>query len=94
MTSGLVNYLKYWLAIFKHATQIWLESNAFANAGSLAFFTLFSMARYNWDRQCHWLVLRSRRGTGHEVSAVWLTRDGPPERVHRCASAAQCFRLY
>ena len=44
MTSGLVNYLKYWLAIFKHTTQIWLESNAFANAGSLAFFTLFSIA--------------------------------------------------
>lgn len=44
MTSGLVNYLKYWLNIFKHAAQIWLESNAFANAGSLAFFTLFSIA--------------------------------------------------
>ena len=44
MTSGLVNLLKYWLDIFKHATQIWLESNAFANAGSLAFFTLFSIA--------------------------------------------------
>ncbi len=36
--------LKYWLNIFKEAAQIWLESNAFANAGSLAFFTLFSIA--------------------------------------------------
>ena len=44
MTTGLVNRLKYWLHIFKHAAQIWVESNAFANAGSLAFFTLFSIA--------------------------------------------------
>ena len=44
MTPGLVDYLKYWLNIFKHAAQIWLDSNAFANAGSLAFFTLFSIA--------------------------------------------------
>jgi uncharacterized BrkB/YihY/UPF0761 family membrane protein len=41
MTSGLVNYLKYWLNIFKHAAQIWLESNAFANAGSLALLLLW-----------------------------------------------------
>ena len=34
----------YWLNIFKHAGQIWLESSAFAQAGSLAFFTLFSIA--------------------------------------------------
>ena len=44
MTSALVRYIKYWLQIFKHAGQIWVESNAFANAGSLAFFTLFSIA--------------------------------------------------
>ena len=44
MTSRVANYLKYWLNIVKHAGQIWLESNAFANAGSLAFFTLFSIA--------------------------------------------------
>jgi len=44
MAPGLVNYFKYWLHILKHAAQIWLESNAFANAGSLAFFTLFSIA--------------------------------------------------
>ena len=34
----------YWLDILKNAAQIWLQSNAFANAGSLAFFTLFSIA--------------------------------------------------
>ncbi len=38
------SHLKYWLNIFKQAAHIWLESNAFANAGSLAFFTLFSIA--------------------------------------------------
>src|SRR5210317_295567 len=36
--------IKYWLDILKNAAQIWLQSNAFANAGSLAFFTLFSIA--------------------------------------------------
>ena len=30
--------------IFKQAGKVWLDSNAFANAGSLAFFTLFSIA--------------------------------------------------
>jgi len=44
MAPGLVKYFKYWLHILKHAAQIWLESNAFSNAGSLAFFTLFSIA--------------------------------------------------
>jgi membrane protein len=44
MAAKLFNYLKYWLNILKQATQIWLDSNAFANAGSLAFFTLFSIA--------------------------------------------------
>jgi membrane protein len=44
MAPELVKHLKYWLNILKHGTQIWLESNAFANAGSLAFFTLFSIA--------------------------------------------------
>ncbi len=44
MARGLINYCKYWLDILKHAAKIWLESNAFANAGSLAFFTLFSIA--------------------------------------------------
>ncbi len=44
MALELVRHLRYWLNILKHAMQIWLESNAFANAGSLAFFTLFSIA--------------------------------------------------
>jgi membrane protein len=44
MTSALVKHLNYWLNILKQAAQIWLQSNAFANAGSLAFFTLFSIA--------------------------------------------------
>jgi membrane protein len=44
MTLQLVTHFKYWLSILKHAAQIWLASNAFANAGSLAFFTLFSIA--------------------------------------------------
>ena len=44
MAESLGTRLKSWLGIFKHAAQIWLESNAFANAGSLAFFTLFSIA--------------------------------------------------
>ena len=44
MAPGFINYCKYWLNILKDAAKIWLESNAFANAGSLAFFTLFSIA--------------------------------------------------
>lgn len=44
MARSLIDYVKYWLNILKHAAKIWLESNAFANAGSLAFFTLFSIA--------------------------------------------------
>lgn len=44
MAENIVGALKYWLNIFKEAGQIWLKSNAFANAGSLAFFTLFSIA--------------------------------------------------
>lgn len=44
MFHKIIEYFKYWFAILKHAGQIWLQSNAFANAGSLAFFTLFSIA--------------------------------------------------
>lgn len=44
MASEAVKYYRYWLTILKNAAQIWLDSNAFANAGSLAFFTLFSIA--------------------------------------------------
>jgi membrane protein len=36
--------LKHWFGIFKHALNIWLEHNAFSYAGSLAFYTLFSLA--------------------------------------------------
>jgi membrane protein len=42
--ANLKTRIKYWLDILKNAGQIWLQSNAFANAGSLAFFTLFSIA--------------------------------------------------
>ena len=44
MLETLKQQLKYWFDIFKQALDFWLESNAFANAGSLAFFTLFSIA--------------------------------------------------
>lgn len=44
MPLALGEHLKYWINILKQAAKIWLESNAFANAGSLAFFTLFSIA--------------------------------------------------
>lgn len=36
--------LFYWLGVLKDAVRIWLRSDAFAHAGSLAFFTLFSIA--------------------------------------------------
>lgn len=42
--KSLIELLKFWLEIFKSAARTWLDSNAFANAGSLAFFTLFSIA--------------------------------------------------
>jgi membrane protein len=44
MPNSFSLHVKYWLDILKNAAQIWLQSNAFANAGSLAFFTLFSIA--------------------------------------------------
>lgn len=44
MVAELGKFIRYWMGICKHAAEIWLESNAFANAGSLAFFTLFSIA--------------------------------------------------
>ncbi|MEM8489188.1 MAG: YihY/virulence factor BrkB family protein [Pseudomonadota bacterium] len=40
----LLSFVKRWAGVVKDAGTFWLESNAFANAGSLAFFTLFSMA--------------------------------------------------
>ncbi len=36
--------LNHWISILVQAVRIWLDSNAFAIAGSLAFFTLFSIA--------------------------------------------------
>lgn len=36
--------VQYWLAILISAGSNWAKSNAFAHAGALAFFTLFSMA--------------------------------------------------
>lgn len=36
--------VRYWLKIFWDALQLWLQCNAFSYAGSLAFYTLFSLA--------------------------------------------------
>lgn len=44
MALEIKRFFKHWLGVFKQAIDFWLESNAFANAGSLAFFTLFSIA--------------------------------------------------
>ena len=35
---------KRWFLILRHAGQLWLDHDAFSHAGSLAFFTLFSLA--------------------------------------------------
>lgn len=35
---------KYWLETLKEAVLLWLDRNAFAYAGALAFYTLFSLA--------------------------------------------------
>ena len=34
----------FWSSVVKDAVQLWLERNAFSYAGSLAFYTLFSLA--------------------------------------------------
>lgn len=44
MTTTLRDRAKSWLDVLRNASTFWLDSKAFANAGSLAFFTLFSMA--------------------------------------------------
>jgi membrane protein len=44
MALEIKRFFKHWLGVLKQAMDFWLESNAFANAGSLAFFTLFSIA--------------------------------------------------
>ncbi|WP_290649488.1 YihY/virulence factor BrkB family protein [Aquisalimonas sp.] len=35
---------KYWLRLLTDSVKLWLEGNAFAHAGALAFYTLFSLA--------------------------------------------------
>lgn len=37
-------HLLYWFRILRDSGHLWLERNAFAAAGSLAFYTLFSLA--------------------------------------------------
>ena len=34
----------FWWNVVQDATSLWLERNAFSYAGSLAFYTLFSLA--------------------------------------------------
>lgn len=34
----------FWWSVLRNAVQLWLERNAFSYAGSLAFYTLFSLA--------------------------------------------------
>lgn len=36
--------LRFWLRVLRRTPRLWLDGNAFASAGSLAFYTLFSMA--------------------------------------------------
>src|SRR5690625_130654 len=36
--------LRFWWQILRQAMQLWLRRNAFSHAGSLAFYTLFSLA--------------------------------------------------
>lgn len=42
--SKVVPFLKYWTAIVRDSIKLWLDRNAFSYAGSLAFYTLFSLA--------------------------------------------------
>ncbi len=35
---------RYWIDVCRRAARLWLECNAFSYAGSLAFYTLFSLA--------------------------------------------------
>ncbi|MEX2353317.1 MAG: YihY/virulence factor BrkB family protein, partial [Gammaproteobacteria bacterium] len=44
MTIKIPKQIVHWLDVLRQAGRIWLENNAFAQAGSLAFFTLFSIA--------------------------------------------------
>lgn len=36
--------LREWFSLMKATVTLWLDSNAFSYAGSLAFYTLFSLA--------------------------------------------------
>ncbi|GHB09489.1 YihY/virulence factor BrkB family protein [Salinicola rhizosphaerae] len=40
----IVSSCKYWFAVIRDAVRLWLDRNAFSYAGSLAFYTLFSLA--------------------------------------------------
>ncbi len=42
--SLLPSPVRYWVFILRDTVKLWLELNAFAHAGSLAFYTLFSLA--------------------------------------------------
>jgi membrane protein len=44
MIQSVLKQGLFWLRILQHAAKIWSDNNAFAHAGSLAFFTLFSIA--------------------------------------------------
>lgn len=44
MIDAIRQSARHWGGVLRQALNYWLESNAFANAGSLAFFTLFSIA--------------------------------------------------
>lgn len=43
-TAKLMETAHYWWQICRRAAKLWLECNAFSYAGSLAFYTLFSLA--------------------------------------------------
>ncbi|HWK55399.1 MAG TPA: YihY/virulence factor BrkB family protein [Hyphomicrobiales bacterium] len=36
--------IRYWAGLLRDAVNLWLDRNAFSHAGSLAFYTLFSLA--------------------------------------------------
>ncbi len=44
MPSALGTTLRFWWNVTQNAIRLWLERNAFSYAGSLAFYTLFSLA--------------------------------------------------
>ncbi|MFO8046070.1 MAG: YihY/virulence factor BrkB family protein [Halomonas sp.] len=44
MPSALGPTLRFWWNVTQNAIRLWLEQNAFSYAGSLAFYTLFSLA--------------------------------------------------